>query len=64
MPDNTALTNFIQLSQQSLTQGYGSNTIEKILYGGDQNLACQLIGSLSQTLNSMDASTQAAAAAG
>ncbi len=64
IPDNASLSNFIQLSQRASTQGRSSDQIEKILYAGDQNLACQLLISLSQTLNLMASSAQQNAIAG
>lgn len=64
MPDTVALSSFIQLSQQAMTQGRGGDAIERTLYAGDQNLACQLVGSLSQILNTMGTSTQQAATSG
>jgi hypothetical protein len=64
MPDNASLSNFIQLAQKALTQGYGSNNIQKILYAGDPNSACQLITSLSQMLNSMGSNTLQSATSG
>ena len=56
--------NFIQLTQQAATQSRGNDGIEKVLYGGDQNLASQVILSLSQTLNSLSSNVQQTSSAG
>lgn len=64
IPDSTALSNFIQLAQKASTQGRGSSAIENILYAGNQNLVCQLVESLSQTLNTMSSNAQQAAILG
>jgi len=64
IPDSTALSNFIQLAQKASTQGRGSSAIENILYAGNQNLVCQLVESLSQTLNTMSSNAQQAAVSG
>ncbi|CAF4570593.1 unnamed protein product [Rotaria sp. Silwood1] len=58
IPDNTSLTSFIEITQQSSTQGRTNDPIEKILYAGDQNMASQLVLSLSQTLNSMSSNAR------
>jgi hypothetical protein len=58
------MMSFIQLAQQASTQGSTNDAIEKILYGGDQNLASQIILSLSQTLNSMSAAAEQNAGSG
>ncbi|CAF4044663.1 unnamed protein product, partial [Rotaria sp. Silwood2] len=59
IPDNSSLTNFIEITQQSSTQGRTNDPIERILYAGDQNTATQVVLSLSQALNSMSSNTQA-----
>jgi hypothetical protein len=58
MPDNTTIMNFIGLSQKAATQGRSKDDVEQILYGGDQNLASQMIISLSQALNLISANLQ------
>ena len=64
MLDNASLSSFIQLSQLALTQGHGSTALENLLYGGDQNQACQLTLSISQILNSMSSAAQINAISG
>ena len=64
MPDNSSITNFIQLTQQSSPVNRSNNDIEKVLYAGDQNTVSQVTLSLSQILNTMSSTIQKSAVSG
>ncbi|CAM2704890.1 unnamed protein product [Rotaria socialis] len=53
IPDDAAIMSFIALSQSSATLGTTNNYLERLLYSGNQNMASQLVLSLSQVLNLM-----------
>ncbi|CAM4771183.1 unnamed protein product [Rotaria magnacalcarata] len=53
IPDDAAIMSFLALSQSSSTFGSTNNPLERLLYSANQNMACQLVLSLSQALNSM-----------
>jgi len=62
--DNASIASFLELAQLALTQGRDNSELEKLLYAGDQNTVCQVMSSISQTLNTMSSSIQIVASAG
>ncbi|CAF1596605.1 unnamed protein product, partial [Didymodactylos carnosus] len=58
VPDSPTLLTFMSAIENVQNRGRTNITLEQLLFGGDQNMICQVLLSMSQMLNAMSMAAQ------